>query len=240
MKQQITKLAVFDIDGTIFRSSLVIELIAGLVGAGIFKKSVKREMEKEYLAWLERRGSYEAYINKAVQIYVRHIAGKNFSKVNKVARSVIGFHKDRVYRFTRDLIKQLKKQSYLLAAISGSPSYIVRQYAKAIGFEVFFGTELEVKNGRFTGKAKSLDSAFHKAKLVKNLTRKYPNINLKNSIAVGDTESDIQMLKLVGRPIAFNPNLQLAKQAKKMGWEIVVERKDVIYNLDKFSFRQTD
>lgn len=236
MKPKITKLAVFDIDGTIFRSSLVIELINGLVRAGIFPKSVKQEMEKEYLAWLDRRGSYEAYVNKAVAIYVKHIAGKNFAKVNKAARSVIGFHKDRVYRFTRDLIKRLKKEKYLLAAISGSPSYIVRQYAKAIGFTVFFGTELEVKSGKFTGKAKSLDSAFHKAKLVKNLKLKYPNINFKNSIAVGDTESDIPMLKLVGRPIAFNPNLQLAKYAKRKGWEIVVERKDVIYSLDDFSF----
>jgi phosphoserine phosphatase len=39
------------------------------------------------------------------------------------------------------------------------------------------------------------------------------------------------MLELVERPIAFNPNKKLCAHAKKKGWEIVVERKDVIYKL---------
>ncbi|MBI2055454.1 MAG: hypothetical protein HYT42_01035 [Candidatus Sungbacteria bacterium] len=48
---------------------------------------------------------------------------------------------------------------------------------------------------------------------------------------MGDTESDVSFLKLVERPIAFNPSMKLYKYAKKRGWEVVVERKDVIYRL---------
>ena len=132
-------------------------------------------------------------------------------------------------------IKNLKVDGYFLVAISGSPSYIVEKYAKAIGFNLFFGTELEVKAGKFTGKVKSLDSAFNKEKIVKNLAKKY-RANLGKSIAVGDTEGDIPMLKLVGRPIAFNPNLGLAKFAKKYNWTVVAERKDVIYDVERFKF----
>ena len=77
----------------------------------------------------------------------------------------------------------------------------------------------------------------NKAKIIKMLTAKYPDINLKQSLAVGDTEGDIAMLSLVGRPIAFNPNMQLAKAAKKRKWEIIVERKDVIYDVKDFVFR---
>jgi HAD superfamily hydrolase (TIGR01490 family) len=229
------RLAIFDIDGTIFRSSLVIELSHALVVAGIFPSVARKEISKEYLAWLNRKGSYEAYIDKVVKIYVKHIAGKSFANVDKVARQVISFQKDRVYRFTRDLIKKLKIRNYFLVAISGSPSYIVEKYAKAIGFNLFFGTELEVKAGKFTGKVKSLESALNKAKIVKDLAKKY-QADLKQSVAVGDTESDIAMLKLVGKPIAFNPNLGLAKHAKKSGWVMVAERKDVIYKIKSFDF----
>jgi len=230
-----TKLAVFDIDGTIFRSSLVIELSHALVEAGIFPAGAQKEIAKEYLAWVNRKGSYEAYINKVVKIYIKQISGKRYARVKGVAQSVINFQKDRVYRFTRDLIKKLKAQNYLLIAISGSPSYIVSAYAKAIGFNLFFGTELEVKNGKFTGRTINVDSAFNKAKIVKNLAKKY-SINLKNSIAVGDTEGDIAMLSLVGNPIAFNPNLHLAKIAQKKKWRMVAERKDVIYEIKSFNF----
>lgn len=231
-----TKLAIFDIDGTIFRSSLVIELSHALVDAGVFPKTARKEIEKEYLAWVNRKGSYEAYINKVVKIYVKHISGKSFNTAKKIARSVIAYQKDRVYRFTRDLIKKLKKQNYFLVAISGSPKYIVSAYAKAIGFNLFFGSELEIKHGKFTGKIKNLDSAYDKAGVVKSILKKYPSINLKNSLAVGDTESDVAMLKLVGQPIAFNPNYQLAKIAKRQNWQIVAERKDVVYNIERFEF----
>lgn len=230
------KLAIFDIDGTIFRSSLVIELSHALVEAGIFPKAARKEIEKEYLAWLDRKGTYEAYINKVVKIYVKYITGKSFVKVKSVAQEVISFQKDRVYRFTRDLIKNLSHQDYFLVAISGSPSYIVSAYAKKIGFNLFFGTELEVRNGKFTGKVISLDSAFNKSKIVKSLVKKFPSINLKQSLAVGDTESDVAMLKLVGKPIAFNPNLQLARVARAKKWQVVVERKDVLYNVVNFNF----
>jgi len=230
------KLAIFDIDGTIFRSSLVIELVRALVRQGVFPPSANKEVQKEYLAWLDRKGSYSDYINKVVKIYIKYIKGKNFKAIDSIARQVIKFQKDRVYRFTRDLIKQLKRQKYFLVAISGSPSYIVEEYAKAIGFNKFYGTELEIKNGKFTGKVLNLDSAFNKAKIVKLLVRDH-NVNLKQSMAVGDTESDVAMLSLVGKPIAFNPNHQLAQVAKKRGWKIVVERKDVIFEMSKSKFQ---
>ncbi len=231
-----TKLAVFDIDGTIFRSSLVIELSHALVEAGIFPSQAKKEIAKEYLAWLNRKGTYEAYINQVVKIYLKYISGRKYKRVAGVARQVIELQKDRVYRFTRDLIKQLKQNNYLLVAISGSPSYIVSAYAKAIGFDLFFGTELEIVKGKFTGQVKNLDSAYNKAGIVKSISKEYPHINLKNSLAVGDTQGDVPMLSLVGHPVAFNPNYQLAKVAKDRGWKMVMERKDVIYNVKKFGF----
>jgi HAD superfamily hydrolase (TIGR01490 family) len=234
MQKKPTKLAIFDIDGTIFRSSLLIELINALVKEKILPIDAQKETEKEYLAWLDRKGSYENYINKVVKIYGKYIAGRSFVKVNKIAQKVIRFQKDRVYRFTRDLIEKLKKQNFLLVAVSGSPFYIVERYAKAIGFNLCFGTEIEIKSGKFTGKVLNLDSAYKKAKIIKDLLKRYPRLNLRKSLAVGDTESDADMLKLVGYPVAFNPNAQLTKIAKRHHWQIVVERKDTIYQLEGF------
>jgi phosphoserine phosphatase len=48
---------------------------------------------------------------------------------------------------------------------------------------------------------------------------------------VGDTEGDIPLLESVSRPICFNPNQNLYSYAKRMNWEVVVERKDVIYTI---------
>jgi phosphoserine phosphatase len=57
------------------------------------------------------------------------------------------------------------------------------------------------------------------------------HLSLKKSIGIGDTESDISFLQMVQEPICFNPNSHLYEIAKKKGWKVVVERKDVIYEL---------
>ena len=57
------------------------------------------------------------------------------------------------------------------------------------------------------------------------------NASWENSIAAGDSTSDIPMLRLVNQPIAFNPEKKLFDEAKKQRWKIVVERKNVVYIL---------
>ncbi|MEK7518545.1 MAG: HAD-IB family hydrolase, partial [Patescibacteria group bacterium] len=69
-----------------------------------------------------------------------------------------------------------------------------------------------------------------KAKILK-LAAAHHSLSLKGSIGLGDSEGDIPMLKLVDRPICFNPNSILYRHAKRQGWEIIVERKDVVYKL---------
>ena len=56
------KVAIFDIDGTIFRSSLLIELVEVFIELGLFPVEVRTQYEKEKVLWLDRKGDYESYI----------------------------------------------------------------------------------------------------------------------------------------------------------------------------------
>ena len=228
------KLAIFDIDGTIFRSSLLIEVINPLVKAGIFPSA----FQKEYDAWLNRIGNYEDYINKLVQMHLRYIKGHSKKEMESVARQMLKSKKYQVYRFSRDLIAQLRKKGYFLIAISNSPNYVVGPYAKFLKFDAAFGSDYTLHNDVFTGEVRNLGFLKNKSLHLKKWLKENPRlrVDLKNSIAVGDTESDIPLLAMVGKPIAFNPNLLLARYAQKHGWQIVAERKDVIYDLKKFKF----
>lgn len=231
------KLAIFDIDGTIFRSSLGIEAFHALVDAGIFPKRAKRELEKDYRAWLNRRGTYENYVRRIIILFLKNIPGAREAEVKRVVDVVIHEHKDRVYRFTRDLIKKLKKKKYTLLAISGSPSYIVDPFAHYLGFDYYYASVHEVKRGRFTGSARDMGSPLNKKEQLALFLKQHPGeFDMAKSIGVGDTVSDAPLLAAVGQPIAFNPNMELARLAKKRGWRIVVERKDVIYEVQKAKF----
>jgi len=225
------KLAVFDIDGTIFRSSLVVELVDALIQEGIFKASVGKVYAKSYQRWLEREDDYDKYIADVVSAYLKNIKGVEYKMYSKVANKVIAFHKNRVYKYTRDLTKELKKKGYFLLAISHSPNEPVQKFASELGFDEIYGRMFEIgKTGKLTGEMMYRDFIDNKGEVIKKVVEKY-NLTLKNSIGVGDTEQDIPVFKLVDNPICFNPNAKLYKHAKKKKWKIVVERKDVIYNL---------
>lgn len=59
MKKLARKVAIFDVDGTIFRSSLLIELVETMIDEGIFPKKARQDYKKEHTDWLNREGDYE-------------------------------------------------------------------------------------------------------------------------------------------------------------------------------------
>jgi len=226
---EVRKVAVFDIDGTIFRSSLLIELIERLIEKGHFPKTSRAAYEKEETEWLDRKGDYEAYINRVVEVFAKQIKGLPYDEVAYIAGEVIEAKKNRVYRFTRDLIEELKSKGYYLLAISHSPRFIADGFGYEMGFDKVYGSfYASGPNDQFTGEIEDKEIIFNKNAVLQRAIRK-ENLTLEGSVGVGDTESDIPMLEMVERPIAFNPNAKLYKHAKIRQWEVVVERKDVIY-----------
>lgn len=224
-------MAVFDIDGTVFRSSLTIELLQRLVERDVFPRSARAEYEAEEAHWLERRGSYEAYRDKIVDVFTREIKGVPYAVVADIAGEIIEEKKHHVYRYTRDLIRALKTEGFYLLALSHSPKFIVDGFAYEAGFDKAYGFFFASgPSGNFTGEVEDQDLIQNKAATLQRAIRK-ENLTLTGSVGVGDTESDIPMLEMVARPIAFNPNQTLYTHAKRRGWEVVVERKDVIYEV---------
>ncbi len=225
------RVVIFDIDGTIFRSSLTIELVNALVAAGIFPRSAHAEFAKEKLAWLDRKGDYAAYIQAVIRVFVGNIRGVPYKEFARIAEEVVAEHKDRVYRFTRDLIKNLKKKDYFLLAISHSPKSILDHFCKRLGFNKVYGMVYELgPTDRFTGVVLDEHLIMNKALIVHRAVAK-EGLTLTGSVGVGDTESDIPFLELVERPICFNPNAKLYAHARRNGWRVVVERKDVVYKI---------
>jgi HAD superfamily hydrolase (TIGR01490 family) len=225
------RVAVFDIDGTIFRSSLVIELVERLVEKGIFPPETRATYEVEKTRWLDRKGDYQSYVSKAVETFAKQLKGKPYDEVSYIAGEIIEEKKGRVYAYTRELVGKLKDEGYFLLAISHSPKFIVDGFGFEMGFNKVYGTFYESgASGNFTGTILDEDFIFNKAAVLTRAVRK-EDLTLEGSVAVGDTESDIPMLEMVERPICFNPNAALYQHAKRRKWKVVVERKDVIYEL---------
>ena len=63
------KVAFFDIDGTIFRSSLLIELVNELIVLGIFPAKATEEISPQKIAWRNRSGGKGGAVQRKCGLY---------------------------------------------------------------------------------------------------------------------------------------------------------------------------
>lgn len=226
------RFAAFDIDGTIFRSSLLIEIVEELIEVGLFPSEARDGYESYHQLWQDRSDSYDKYIMAVVDSFNKHIQGIAYGDFLTTIEKMIERKKNRNYRYTRELVKKLKQEGYYLLAISHSPKSVLDKFCQELGFDKVYGRFYELGPGdKFTGKLVDEHLIANKANIIKRAIEK-ENLTLQGSIGVGDTEGDIPMLELVDNPICFNPNDKLYRYAKINQWPVVVERKDVIYRIN--------
>ena len=231
MSTSLQPVAFFDIDGTLFRSSLLIAIVDQLVAEGVFPVSVPDVYRPAFTAWQNREGTYDEYIQAVIEAYLNAIKGVHYGQLADVGRRVVSVQSRRVYRYTRDLIRQLKQDGYFLVAISQSPKTVLDPFCAEYGFDKVYGRLYEIgPQDRFTGVVTDEHLIANKANIVRRVYDRHA-VDPNQSIAVGDTDGDISLLEAVVRPICFNPNQKLYSYAHRNDWKVVVERKDVVYHI---------
>lgn len=225
------RVAVFDVDGTIFRSSLFIELVERLIHEGHLPASMRETYGDKKERWVNREGTYDAYVRAMVEasyVYFKGIRAEDFAKA---AEGVVSSQSKHVYRYTRNLVKDLKEKGYFLLAVSHSPKAILDYFCPQLGFDKWYGLIYETDaEGLLTARVVDEHVILDKAAILKRAVENQ-SLVYEGSIGVGDSESDIPFLKLVEMPVCFNPSSGLYAYAKEAGWKVVVERKDVVYEL---------
>jgi HAD superfamily hydrolase (TIGR01490 family) len=224
------KIAVFDIDGTVYREALSFIVAEELLVRSDFPEEVRLLAEARQV--YKSRGSTEAYwtYNKTIlEVFKRVLKRTSPAQLAAVIADVLQAKQDYCYAYTTQLIQQLKNEGYSLVAISGSIADIVEPFARSLGFDYVVASALEIVDGQFTGE-RATETKQGKDQILRDLVAEH-GLTLVGSIGVGDTHRDIAMLAVTELPIAFNPNAALYEEAEKHGWKIVLERKNMIYEL---------
>jgi HAD superfamily hydrolase (TIGR01490 family) len=230
--------AFFDIDGTIFRNSLMIEHFQKLIAFEVIEPEVwYTKVKKVYLEWEKRYGDFEEYLEIIAGVYLEELKGIDKSYIEYIADHVIKSNGDMIYKYSRNQIEWHKKQKHKIFFISGSPDFLVSRMAEKYGATEYRGSIYKVDTqNKFTGEIVKMWDSESKQRELNNLINDY-DVDLKNSYAYGDTTGDFSMLKMIGNPVAINPNRELLiaiREDEELSKKatVVVERKNVIYKLN--------
>ncbi|WP_297130773.1 HAD family hydrolase [Terrisporobacter sp.] len=229
--------AFFDIDGTIYRDSLMVEHFKKLIKYEIVdQKAWVAHARDTFLDWDKRQANYDDYLDEICDLYVKSLQNVDKSGIDFTSDQVIALKSERVYKYTHSRIKWHLENGHKVIFISGSPSFLVEKMAKKYNATDYAGSEYIFEDGKFNGTVIPMWDSKSKNIAIDKFVEKY-DIDLSQSYAYGDTNGDISMLKRVGHPVAINPTNELVNHIiqnddLKEKAEIIVERKDIIYSLD--------
>lgn len=110
---------------------------------------------------------------------------------------------------------------HIVVLVTGTLAPLARGIVRNLphGVEVR-ATELEAKEGRFTGRLSGSHLSFEeKARVIRGEAAER-DIDLSRSFAYGNEMSDAKMLEAVGHPAAVNASWRLKREARNRSWTV--------------------
>jgi phosphoserine phosphatase len=109
----------------------------------------------------------------------------------------------------------LKRVGYKTAILSGGFMFFGNYLKRRFGFDDVYANDLEVEDGKLTGRYKGeVVDGTRKAELLRVLCE-FENIDIQQSVAVGDGANDLPMLNSAGLGIAFHAKPKVRANARQ-------------------------
>ncbi|MDH3620123.1 MAG: HAD-IB family hydrolase [Gammaproteobacteria bacterium] len=212
-----TTAAFFDLDGTIIATHSVKDIFIERLFAGQVQTGEVVDMATMMLRYAFKTADFEDSLRESVNNMQGMDEGEFLELAEKVCRDRL---LPQVFPEVKAIIKAHKKKGHSLVVVTSASRYQVEPLARELGIDNIICTELEVKDGEFTGK---LDGSpcYGPAKLsMARAFSKGRRISLKKSYFYSNGSEDIPLLEAVGNPVAIGPDSKLKKTATEEGWPI--------------------
>ena len=226
------KLAVFDLDGTLFEGNIIRgfwlhhqkqkvnrlrlfvyyashSLLVILWKIGLCSEMTMRKMWAQNMSWV--------------------IAGMSIGEGERCFEWIAGNY---VVPLVRQDVYKLALQhlddGYRVILVSGTPLPLLQAIANRLGLLECVGTPLRTANGKYNGKIEApVAQGYAKVEwLKKYLEGEVDCIDWDGSYAYADSLSDEQLLERFGNPVAVYPDPKLALLAQQRNWKIIGYTKD--------------
>lgn len=144
---------------------------------------------------------------------------KDFEQVGRrVFEESLG---SRIHPEARAIVDAHRRRGHTIAVVSSATRYQVGPVAEELGIAHVLASQLEVRDGRLTGEIVSPSCYGEgKANAARALAENIP-IDFERSYFYTDSDEDLPLLELVGKPRPTNPNGNLAKIAARRGWPAI-------------------
>lgn len=186
MYRRCRRLICFDMDSTLIETEVIDEL-AKRAGVGDKVKAITASA---------MRGEID--FNESFKERVALLEGLDESVMKDIAENLP------ITEGVTRMMEVLKRAGFKTAILSGGFTYFGKYLKEKFGFDYMYANELEIVDGKLTGRyVGDIVNGQRKAELLR-LIAQVENVDIAQTIAVGDGANDLPMLTTAGLGIAFH------------------------------------
>ena len=216
------KLGLFDLDNTLLACDSDYEWGQFLVDRGVL---AREEYEAQNAAFFEQYKAGTLDIHEYLGFALRPLAAHT---PQDLERWHAEFMRSRIVpRITpgaRALVRRHLEAGELCAIVTATNSFVTAPIAREFAVPHLIATEPESRDGRFTGRVAGTP-CFREGKIrrvedwLAGLGRRLEDFT--DSHFYSDSHNDLPLLERVRRPVAVDPDPQLAAEAARRGWPVI-------------------
>lgn len=197
MYRRMRRLICFDMDSTLIETEVIDEL-AERAGVGSQVREITERAMRGEIDFTESFKKRVALL-KGLDESVMHDIAVNLPITEGVER----------------LMYVLKRYGYKIAILSGGFTYFGNYLKEKFGIDYVYANQLEIIDGKLTGKyLGNIVDGKRKAELLQLLAQ-VENVDIAQTIAVGDGANDLPMLSVAGLGIAFHAKPKVVANAQQ-------------------------
>jgi HAD superfamily hydrolase (TIGR01490 family) len=212
--------AFFDLDKTLMEGSSAFHFARASYKAGqLSRRQLARDV-RDNIRFRLQGSTDEATDALRTRVY-ESIAGHRVIDLARLTPDVLAGILPRLYPQMLDVAWRHQDAGRPVYIVTAASQEIAELLAHVLVFDGGIGARSEIRDGVYTGRP---DGPFTyregKAEAIRQVAAR-EGIDLAESYAYSDSESDLPMLRAVGHPVAVNPDAELARVAREQGWEIM-------------------
>jgi HAD superfamily hydrolase (TIGR01490 family) len=212
--------AFFDLDKTLIEGSSAIHFGRASYRRGLL---TRRQLARDLWANVKfrLRGSTDEETDMLRQRILDAIAGHRVVDLARLGPEVLAGVLPRAYPEMLDVAWGHQDAGRPIYIVTAASQEIAELLAQVLVFDGGIGMRSEIQDGFYTGRP---DGPFTyregKAEAIRQVAER-EGIDLSESWAYSDSESDLPMLRAVGHPVAVNPDQRLLRVAREEGWQVM-------------------
>ena len=218
------KVAIFDFDGTLFPNETFPLLMGHLKNHPLHFQKYRNfffRILPVYLAYKCKLYPEQKMKEYSMWSYIAAFGPSPKSEIDQFFSQIGESMSQNLSEPVLHRLEQHRREGYYTMLVSGAYEPLLHSVTKNVNFDCIIGSSIPYNDEKLSKNA-SIKYIYGERKSdFINAHLSHTEVDWQNSFAYGDSYTDLNVLELVGNPVAVNPEPRLLEVANHKKWEII-------------------